>query len=146
MKSNSGRPGEIDISLWSILGALAGGFVGSIASQAVAGNPVFNFVTIVIILLTGVAIGVLVGVVFHDSIRDWYSVRQAERVELAGKVSFSGIGVLIMMIGLVLLIIAFSEEVPNPVGWYVSGVSISIMGSLIMLIPFISEDDKNNGL
>ena len=113
--------------------------MGSIASQAFSGNPVYNFTTLTVVLLTGCLIGTLAGFSFHDLISDWFSNSYAKRLEKTGDWGVSFFGLIISMFGLVIILISFKSASSDITEGLILGGLIIITGILFSVLPFLPD-------
>ncbi|WP_154658604.1 hypothetical protein [Halopiger djelfimassiliensis] len=136
MSEDSKRPGSVDVTFWSIIGALFGGFIGSLASTAFADSAVSNFASTLFVFLTGIFIGLLMGVAFHDGIRNTYSANWARRAEWTGKGAIAAIGVIISCVGVFIAGISFRGLASDPNVGMILGALVILLGVLIAIVPF----------
>lgn len=137
MSQESERPGSIDVTLWSIIGALFGGLIGSLASSAFAESALLDFASTSLVFFTGIFIGLLVGVAFHDGIKNTYSSNWARRAEWTGRGAIVTIGGIIGCLGMFLAIISFRGVAPNTNEGMILGVLLILLGVAIVFMPLV---------
>lgn len=118
MSSESKWEKTVDSNIFSILGALFGGFTGSLASRAFGGTAASNLFTGLLILGVGTILGVMIGVRLSEGlIREHFGESAEKRFENVASVAIAFLGSTIAMLGSLILGVTVSSE------FFTSGVT-----------------------
>ena len=126
MASESKWESVVDSNIFSIIGALFGGFTGSLASRAFGGTTASDFFTGVFILGIGAVLGVMVGIRLSEGlIREHFGRPAEKRFRNIGSVGVAFFGFVIAMGGSLALAISIESE------FFTSGFTLGLIGGVL---------------